>query len=76
MSINIDRTKELLNSYRNLSNHTLVLLVTVGAGVVNFAIKKDFNIWFFLGTIITILELIIYVSLKVAEFKELKRIEE
>ncbi|MEO1954872.1 MAG: hypothetical protein ABGW74_09220 [Campylobacterales bacterium] len=76
MSTNTDKIKELVNSYRNLSNHLFVLIITMGVGVINFAIKKEFVVWFFIGIIMTVMSVIIYVIIKIAEFNELSKLEE
>jgi len=76
MLTNVDKTKELINSYRNLSNHLFVLILTMGVGVINFAIKKEFEIWFFIGIIMSVISVIIYIIIKISEFSKINKLKE
>ena len=76
MLTNVDKTKELINSYRNLSNHLFVLILTMGVGVINFAVKKEFGSWFFVGIIMSVIAIVVYIILKIAEFSEVSKLEE
>lgn len=74
--MNINNKKEFVNSLRNLSNHILVMVITIGAGTLNLAMKKTYDLWFLVGIFATVIYIVLYVAIKISEFKELSKIKE
>lgn len=52
--------KEWIAFLRSKSNHLLVLIITIGAGVTKFLIDENFNKWFLIGLCAIIILLIAY----------------
>jgi len=74
--MNVDYRKEFINFLRTKSNHLLVLIVTIGAGVTKLFIDTNFNEWFWIGIVGMIISIISYILLAIIELKEIKKLEE
>jgi membrane protein YdbS with pleckstrin-like domain len=70
----LDKQKEFIAFLRNRSNHALVLIVTLSASVIGFALDETYNVWFYFGVYATVLSVIVYIYLTIIEFETISKL--
>lgn len=73
--MNIDNKKEFISFLRTRTNHILVLVITIGAGVTKLFIDNTLTQWFWIGLFVIVVMLIAYIIISIIEIKEINKLK-